>query len=220
MAENRTPLLSLESVAFGYDGNAVVRDVSLAVQPAEFVVVIGANGSGKSTLLRGMLGHLPLLAGRIERRPGLRIGSVPQRETLDPHYPLSGRDVVMLGACRDLRPWQLARRAERQRAREALDACAARDFAAQHYATLSGGQRQRILLARALATQPEWLLLDEPTAGVDPDAERAIVELLGDLAREGRRSIWMVTHQVDQVAGRCDRVVRVEDGRVRVERAA
>ena len=126
----------------------------------------------------------------------------------------------MLGACRDLRPWQLARRAERQRARDALAACDARGFAQRRYATLSGGQRQRILLARALATQPEWLVLDEPTAGVDPDAERAILDLLGELAREGQRSIWMVTHHVDEIAGRCDRLVRVEDGRVRADEAA
>lgn len=219
MDATNAALLELEDVAFGYEGKAVVCDVSLAVRPAEFVVVLGANGSGKSTLLRGMLGRLPLLAGSIERRAGLRVGSVPQRETLDPHYPLSGRDVVMLGACRDLRPWQLARRAERQRARDALDACAARGFARQRYATLSGGQRQRILLARALATQPDWLVLDEPTAGVDPVAERAILELLGELARAGQRSIWMVTHHVDEIGGRCDRLVRVEDGRVTEERA-
>ena len=219
MAESE-PLLTLEDASFGYEGRAVVRGASLVVRPAEFVVVLGANGSGKSTLLRGMLGRLPPLAGRVVRRAGLRIGSVPQRETLDPHYPLSGRDIAMLGACRDLRPWQLARRAERQRARDALDACGARGFARQRYATLSGGQRQRILLARALATQPDWLVLDEPTAGVDPSAERAILDLLGKLARSGQRSIWMVTHHIDEIAGRCDRLVYVEDGRVTEGNAA
>lgn len=208
------PLLTLENADFGYDGRAVVRGASLVVRPAEFAVVLGANGSGKSTLLRGMLGRLPPLAGRVVRRDGLRIGSVPQRDTLDPHYPLSGRDVVLLGATRDLQPWQIARRAERDRVHEALASCEALDFAKQRFATLSGGQRQRILLARALATQPDWLVLDEPTAGVDPVAERAILDLLGKLAREHRRSIWMVTHHIGEIAGRCDRRVRVEDGRV------
>jgi ABC-type Mn2+/Zn2+ transport system ATPase subunit len=208
------PLLTVENADFGYEGRAVVRGASLVVRPAEFVVVLGANGSGKSTLLRGMLGRLPPLAGRVARRDGLRIGSVPQRETLDPHYPLSGRDVVMLGATRDLRPWQVARRAERRRARDALVSCEALDFAKQRFATLSGGQRQRILLARALATQPDWLVLDEPTAGVDPSAEHAILDLLVKLAREHQHSIWMVTHHVGAVAKRCDRRIRVEDGRV------
>jgi ABC-type Mn2+/Zn2+ transport system ATPase subunit len=208
------PLLALENADFGYEGRAVVRGASLVVRPAEFVVVLGANGSGKSTLLRGMLGRLAPLAGRVVRRDGLRVGSVPQRETLDPHYPLSGRDVVMLGATRELRPWQIARRAERGRARDALASCDALAFAKHRFATLSGGQRQRILLARALATQPDWLVLDEPTAGVDPTAERAILDLLGNLAREHRRSIWMVTHHVGAIAGRCDRRIRVEDGHV------
>ena len=190
------------------------------MHPHELVVVVGANGSGKSTLMRGLLGLLTPLRGRVERRTGLRIGYVPQRESLDPHYPLSGRDVAMLGACRDLDPWQRAGGAARERARAALAACDALAFAGQRYAALSGGQRQRVLLARALATEPDLLLLDEPTAGVDPVAERALLELLGELAHTRQLGVWMVTHHVAAVAGRFDRIVTVEDGVVEMRGSA
>jgi ABC-type Mn2+/Zn2+ transport system ATPase subunit len=182
------------------------------VRPRELVVLLGSNGSGKTTLLRGLLGFLPPLTGSVERRPGLRVGYVPQRETLDPLYPLSGEAVARLGAWRDLPFWKLGGARERQRTREALAACRALDFAGQRYAALSGGQRQRILLARALATEPELLLLDEPTAGVDPEAERAILDLLRELRDTRGLSIWLVTHHVHAIRGRADRTLVVSGG--------
>ena len=213
-------LLRVENADFGYEGRAIVHRASLAIRAGEFVVLVGANGSGKSTLMRGILGLLPPLAGSVERRAGLRIGYVPQRETLDPLYPLSGADVVMMGAARDLRPWQRVRKADRERARAALEACTASGFAAQRYAALSGGQRQRVLLARALATDPELLLLDEPTAGVDPEAERSLLDLLADVAHARQLAVWMVTHHLHAVAGRFDRIATVDAGHILVEAAA
>src|SRR5262249_15150402 len=158
-------LLSLAGADFGYAGRAVVRGATLAVRPNEFVVLLGSNGSGKTTLLRGLLGFLPPLAGSVRARAGLRIGYVPQRETLDALYPLSAFDVARLGAWRDLAFWRVGGARERDLARRALEACRADGFAGRRYAELSGGQRQRVLLARALASEPELLLLDQPTAG-------------------------------------------------------
>ena len=123
------------------------------------------------------------------RRPELRIGYVPQRETLDPLYPLSAFDVARLGAWRDLPFWRFGGRARaRAHARGARGLPRRGLRRAQRYAELSGGQRQRVLLARALATDPELLLLDEPTAGVDPEAERGILDLLREL-RETQRAL-------------------------------
>jgi ABC-type Mn2+/Zn2+ transport system ATPase subunit len=216
----RKPLLAARGADFGYQGRAVVRGASLEIGSGEFVALVGSNGSGKTTLLRGLLGLLPPLAGCVTQRPGLRLGYVPQRETLDTLYPLSAFDVALLGAWRDLPFWRFRTRAEREAARQSLAACGALEFADRRYGELSGGQRQRVLVARALASRPHLLLLDEPTAGVDPEAERAILDLLGALRRERDLAIWMVTHQVHAVAGRVDRLASVEDGVLRLRSAA
>jgi ABC-type Mn2+/Zn2+ transport system ATPase subunit len=214
-----SPLLRLEAADFGYQGRPVVRGASLAVRPGEFVALVGSNGSGKTTLLRGLLGFLPPLAGRRSQRAGLRVGYVPQRETLDPLYPLTAHQVTRLGTWRDLPFWRMAGTRERARAREALVACHADGFASRRYAELSGGQRQRVLLARALATDPELLLLDEPTAGIDPAGEQEILLLLRGLRDARGISVWMVTHHLHTVRAHADRSAIVSDGTVRIEEA-
>ena len=205
-------LIRVERAELGYPGRLVLRDVTLAIREAEFVAVLGANGSGKTTLLRSLLGFVPPLGGRIERTPGLRVGYVPQRETLDDLYPVTARDVARMGTFGDLPFWRRVGPAERARAREALAACDATEFSRPRYAELSGGQRQRVLIARALATGPQLLLLDEPTAGVDRAAEKAILGVLARLRRERALSIWMVTHHAEAVRGAVDRVVSVDAG--------
>jgi len=212
--------VTLDGADFGYQGRPVVRGASLVVRPDEFVVLVGSNGSGKTTLLRGLLGFLAPLGGRIVRRDHLRVGYVPQRETLDPLYPLTALQVARLGTWRDLPFWRFAGARERASARAALDACHAADLAGRRYSELSGGQRQRVLLARALATDPDLLLLDEPTAGIDPEAERVILDLLLRLRAERGLSIWMVTHHVQALRERALRTVTVSDGTVRIGEAA
>jgi len=213
------PLLRLVDADFGYEGRSVLRGISLEAVPGEFVALVGVNGAGKTTLVRGLLGLLTPLGGRAERSPKLRIGYVPQRETLDPLYPLSGFDVALLGACRDLPFWKPVGAAERARSRAALEATRAERFAKRRYGELSGGQRQRVLIARALATEPAMLLLDEPTAGVDPETETAIVEVLDALRAEHRIAIWMVTHQLHALGGHVDRILELEGGRLRARTA-
>jgi len=209
--------LAIEGADLGYAGRSVLRHVSLSVRPGEFVAVLGANGSGKTTLLRSLLGFLPPLSGRIERAPGLRIGYVPQRETLDDRYPLSGADVALFGTYGDLSCWRRTGVRARERARAALASCGALEFANRRYAELSGGQRQRILIARALATSPSVLLLDEPTAGVDQASEAAIFDALAELRRDRALAVWLVTHHEEALRGRVDRIARVADGAVALE---
>jgi ABC-type Mn2+/Zn2+ transport system ATPase subunit len=208
-------LLRLIEAEFGYGTVPILRPITLDVVPGEFVALRGANGSGKTTLVRGLLGLLAPIAGRVERSPQLRLGYVPQRETLDPLYPLSGFDVTLLGACRDLPFYRRAGAAVRATARAALASARALDFAGRRYGELSGGQRQRILIARALATRPTVVILDEPTAGVDPETETAIIEVLHSLCTQERLAIWMVTHQLQAVVGRVDRMLELKAGRLR-----
>jgi ABC-type Mn2+/Zn2+ transport system ATPase subunit len=212
--------IALVGADLGYPGQPVLRGISLAIQPGEFVAVLGPNGSGKTTLLRSLLGFLPPLAGRVERSAAARIGYVPQRETLDARYPLSGADVATFGTWGDLPFWRRTGRRARERARAALAACDALEFAERRYAELSGGQRQRILIARALATSPTLLLLDEPTAGVDRASELAIFDALAELRRSHALAIWLVTHHEEVLRGRVDRIARVADGTVRIEERA
>jgi zinc transport system ATP-binding protein len=210
-------LIEVERADLGYPGRVVLRDVSLALRRAEFVAVLGANGSGKTTLLRSLLGFLPPLGGRISRAPQLRVGYVPQRETLDDLYPVTARDVARMGTFGDVPFWRRIGARERARAKAALEACDATRFARTRYAELSGGQRQRVLIARALATEPQILLLDEPTAGVDRATEKVILEVLGRLRSERGLSIWMVTHHAEAARGAVDRVVSVAEGGVTEE---
>lgn len=209
--------IAIERADLGYAGQVVLRQVSISIRAGEFVAVLGANGSGKTTLLRSLLGFLPPLSGRVERTSGARIGYVPQRETLDDRYPLSGADVALFGTYGDLSFWRGIGAPERERARSALAACGALEFSRRRYSELSGGQRQRILIARALATAPSLLLLDEPTAGVDRASEASILDALGDLRHDRSLSIWLVTHHEEALRGRVDRVARVVDGSVVME---
>jgi ABC-type Mn2+/Zn2+ transport system ATPase subunit len=210
------PLLRTEAAAFGAGTRSVVREVNVALRKGDFVALVGPNGSGKTTLLRGLLGLLDPLEGRVIRRPGLRLGYVPQRETLDPLYPLSGFDVALLGTYGDVSPWRPLGARERARARAALGACRADGLARRRYGELSGGERQRVLLARALASEPDLLVLDEPTAGIDNETERQILDILDELRDQRPLAIWIVTHHVAALRGRIEQLASIEGGRLRV----
>lgn len=214
------PLLRLEQADLGYAGRVVLEATSLALRAGELVTLLGPNGSGKTTLLRVLAGLEAPLSGRRIPRPGLRLGYVPQRERIDPLVPLRAADVVRLGTFGDLRPWQAGGRALRDRVRDALERCRALDLAGRPWRALSGGQRQRVLVARALASRPDLLLLDEPTAGLDAEAEAGIVKLLHALRTEEGIAVCIASHQLEALAGRADRALRIAFGTLREEAAA
>lgn len=194
----------------------VVHAASLALRRHELVVIAGANGSGKTTLLRAMAGLQPLQGG-LRDAGASRIGYVPQRERIDPLVPLRAEDVATLGLFGELRPWQPTGAAAHARVRDALERCRARDLARTPWRVLSAGQRQRVLIARALVVRPDVLLLDEPTAGLDPSTEREIVTMLDELRCREPLAICLVSHQLEALVGRSTRVLQVERGEVRCE---
>ena len=172
-----TPHLALRDVSLGYDGRVVLEHISLTVERGEFLALLGPNGAGKTTLLRGILGLLPVRTGRIEYGFDRLVnppGYVPQRETLDPIFPLTVFEVVLMGTYARLAPLRPVGRRQRQVATTCLAQVGLPTLGARPFWALSGGQKQRVLIARALAAEPEILMLDEPTSGVDPGASAAI----------------------------------------------
>jgi zinc transport system ATP-binding protein len=207
------PLLTLRDASFGYGGRAVVTGVDLALDAGAFVGIVGPNGSGKSTLLRGVLGLIEPLSGHVERN-ARAIGYVPQRETLDAIFPLRADEVVHMGAYGRLRGLRGLRSSERERAWKCLERVGLAERASSPFASLSGGQRQRVLLARALMVEPDLLVLDEPTSGVDHESQEAIAEILHRLSSEGVTAVLLVSHDIEWVHAAAHSVRLVSEGRV------
>jgi ABC-type Mn2+/Zn2+ transport system ATPase subunit len=190
----------------------VVSGVDLEVGAGDFVGLVGPNGAGKTTLFRGILGLITPLAGIVELRTDA-VGYVPQRETLDPIYPLRVKEVVHMGACGRLTGLRTLRAADRELARESLRRVGLAGHEREPFSSLSGGQRQRVLIARALMSKPKLLLLDEPTSGVDRDAQAHILELLLGLNRGENMAILIVSHQLGLLRDAVKSCLWVADGK-------
>lgn len=183
------------SVAFN-NAPPVLRAVDFALHPAEIVTIVGPNGSGKSTFLRALLGMIPASAGGVTRRSGLRLGYVPQRLHLDPNLPLS--------VDRFLR---LSHRLSADQAQGLLARVGVPGIGGRAMATLSGGQFQRVLLAAALAGDPELLVLDEPTQGLDQPGTAAFYRLIDEVRRDLGCAVLSVSHDLHVVMAASDRVI-------------
>jgi len=207
------PLIIFDDLSIGYNGRPVLSGISLAIPRASFTAILGANGSGKSTLLKTLLGLLPPIGGRIESA-SLVFGYVPQSIQFDPVYLLSGFEVALMGVYGRARPGQRVPAAERAFARECLDAVGAGEFARKPFAELSGGQKQRVLIARALATKPDMLVLDEPTAGVDITATHGVLDFISQIIEEQEITVLFVTHDVTLVRDHARQVVWLHQGKV------
>lgn len=208
------PLLVAEHVSFSYGRTPVLEDVSLAVRAGEFVALVGPNGSGKSTLLKVLLGSLPPSSGRVrllggppERVDRARIGYVPQRPSLDSEVPATVEEIVLAGRLRRAGWWRRPGREDLAFVRHALESVGLLDLARAPLAELSGGQRQRAFIARAFATEPELLLLDEPIAGVDAESQRRFRDSLVHLIQDHGAGVLLVSHELSAVASDLDRVV-------------
>jgi zinc transport system ATP-binding protein len=186
-------------VSFSYNSEPVLSRVYFKIFPLDLVSLIGPNGGGKTTLFRLLLGLIKPDQGTIKifgqhpERARTRIGYVPQYARFDPSFPISVRDVVAMGRLGNLRTGPY-RSSDREAALVALEEVDLADLGSRPFTDLSGGQRQRVLIARALASRPEVLLLDEPTANVDRTAEAKLYELLRGLNQ--RLTILMASHDV------------------------
>ena len=215
---------TVRSLSVRYDGaqRDALHDVSIDVPRSSLLAVLGPNGSGKSTLLKAMLGAIPTDAGTIHfdgvpvadwprRELARHIGVVPQGEEIT--FPITVRELVAMGRYPYQRPLQAETEDDRSAIAAALDRCECADLAARYVTTLSGGERQRARIARALAQQPDTLVLDEPTTSLDVHHEMEIFHLLRDLADSGA-TVLLVTHNLNLAARFADRILLLDEGRV------
>ena len=221
--------LTAEDVAVRYAAlpSPALDGVSLDAPSGALTAVIGPNGSGKSTLMRALLGIATLERGRVtiddrsldawDRRELARaVGAVPQSESIN--FPLTVRELAAMGRYPHLGPLEGASDADRQVVARALESCRVSELADRDVATLSGGELQRARIARALASEPKALVLDEPTANLDIRHEMEILELLRSSADSGV-TVLLITHGLDTVAQFADRMVLLSAGRVAAEGA-
>jgi len=211
-------LLTLDHVAVGYGRQVVLPDVTLSLRRGSFTGLLGANGSGKSTLIKTILGILPPLSGRLQfasagGRPHV-LGYTPQRDSLDPIFLLSSFEVVLMGTCGRVRPGRRISHAEKEWAHQCLRETGADHLSRKLFSELSGGQKQRVLIARALVTKPDFLLLDEPTAGIDAAARQAIMDVLKGIHEQQQLTILMASHDLPIVRAYAQRVIWLHQGSV------
>ncbi len=191
-------LLTCRDLALGYDGHAIVRDLSFEVNAGDYLCIVGENGAGKSTLIKALLGLNPPISGTITRAEGLSsnaIGYLPQHTAVQRDFPASVKEIVLSGCVgkKGFHPFYSA--AQRETAARQMERLGITHLANRCYRELSGGQRQRVLLARALCATEEILLLDEPVAGLDPVVTKEMYDIIEDLNRRGV-TIIMVSHDI------------------------
>jgi zinc transport system ATP-binding protein len=197
--DRQPAVIEIRDLFFGYDQMPVLSGVHLDIWPVDSICIVGPNGGGKTTLIKLILGLLSPTRGTIRvfgKKPveaRLRIGYVPQYAHYDPQFPISVRDVVCMGRLGNSYTGRYSK-TDKEVAMAALAKTGLTDLAGRPFASISGGQRQRTLIARALASGGEILILDEPTANIDHESEVRFFDLLGELNRE--MTILMVTHEV------------------------
>lgn len=189
-------LVTLQGIGVRRSGRAILSGVDLTVDPGEIVTIIGPNGGGKTTLLKVVLGLIAPSSGRVARRPGLRLGYVPQRLQLDPTLPITVRRLMTL-----------TRRHSEADLREALAETGVEHLLDADVSNISGGEFQRVLIARALLARPELLVLDEPVQGVDFTGEVALYEKIADIRRRHGCAVLLVSHDLHVVMAASDRVL-------------
>jgi zinc transport system ATP-binding protein len=202
------PLVELRGVEFHYGEALVLEDIDFRVEPGEYVGIIGPNGSGKTTLVRLILGLAPPTAGQVRLfgeppatfRQWERLGYVPQRVVLDPALPATVEEVVETGLLPTLGWGRRPGARLRAHVRDVLGQLGLERLAAARVGTLSVGQQQRVLIARALVSAPELLILDEPTGHVDPEMQTSFYTLLRHLHLERRVTLVLVSHDIGVVA--------------------
>ena len=210
------PLLSCENLTIGYEGKTVISDLSFSVNAGNYLCIVGENGSGKSTLIKTILKLKAPMSGRILTGEGLSskdIGYLPQQTLIQRDFPASVKEVVLSGCLNRSGFRPLYSREEKQKATDNMEKLGISSLAKKCYRELSGGQQQRVLLARALCATGKILLLDEPTAGLDPKVTADLYSLIGKLNEEGI-TIITISHDICAAITYASHILHIDSGSV------
>ena len=190
-------LVKFENVTRGYEGRPVVTGLDFAIEKGDYVCVIGQNGSGKSTMMKSLLGFISPMSGKITKNiPKNAVGYMPQQQPSQADFPASVWEVVLSG-CQGRRAFApFYSRDDRELAKNHMELMNITHLAEQSFRELSGGQKQRVLLARTLCAATEMILLDEPTAGLDPIVTKELYELVQRINREKKMTVVMISHDL------------------------
>ncbi|MBI4534711.1 MAG: metal ABC transporter ATP-binding protein [Ignavibacteriae bacterium] len=209
-----TPLIVFKNATLGYGRKIVLKDISFEINEGDYFGMVGPNGAGKTTLLRAILQTLKPMSGAVSFNPrsdaAMRFGYVPQRDTVDHIMPYTVHEVVMMGRYRQIGLFRLPRKEDHEIVLESLRHVGIEGLRGMSFRDLSGGQKQRVLIARALASKPAVLILDEPTNGMDLSSRVSILELIHTLHEENKLTVIMVSHLLDDVVNYVKRIALVE----------
>lgn len=209
--------IRVENLSVAYRGKIALRQIDLELVPGKLTGIVGPNGAGKSTLMKGILQLVNIRSGKISygdqplAKQRKKIAYVEQRQDIDLSFPIDVFGVVLFGTYPHLKMFQRPGKKEKAFAYECLEKVGLTEYADRQISELSGGQLQRVFIARALAQKAEWILLDEPFAGIDATSEKIIIELLKELRNEGK-SIVIVHHDLHKVTDYFDEVILLNKG--------
>lgn len=192
--------LVCSNLKLGYEGRTVIEDINFSVNRGDYLCIVGENGSGKSTLMKSLLRLHPVLSGCIETGDGLefnKIGYLPQQSETQKDFPAVVKEIVLSGCLNHCNKHFFYTKHDKQRMADTLKKLGIENLANRSFMELSGGQQQRVLLARALCATTEMLLLDEPTAALDPKAAAELYELIKDLNQKEKITVVMISHNID-----------------------
>ncbi|MBP2025021.1 metal ABC transporter ATP-binding protein [Peptoniphilus stercorisuis] len=212
-------ILNVKNLKYGYTKETVFEDVSFIIEEGDFACLIGPNGAGKSTLMKLILGQLSPNSGEVlfnlGEKPYEKVGYVPQLGIGSSYdFPITVREMVSLSLNSELRGFRKYKKSHEEKILGALSQVGMEDKIESLYSKLSGGQRQRILIAKALVSSPDFLILDEPTNGIDEETRKSLFKLLNHLNKEHNITILMITHDLLDVQEYINKLYKLSDKKI------